>query len=351
MLQLIDSLSVTSGRFGYSGTGRAISDSQPLRRWIGSTRVFTALVCFVRGTRWGNNENVPQACFVIWCGDFSDVWFFWLVLNSTRGFYFTRFTRQFLEGHEHAKHAMDVRRSIDPKLLPHGLGHKSVTRETAAVCGWQSFRFPSFSKPHQRTSSSKASLHTSWHSWRRIDWVLDSCDPFRYPSVFIDSCWVFFVFLLSVSTGHPEVERSCVYTASSQHLQKRREVYAATNSLCCADGTAGRNHRLFGAEEGKGAWLVAITMQWPRLEARLVDFRPTLIRKAPLGTRSECNQWSFNARDSKHLLSLGSLRTICIDMSVPESWVKRLCTRSHTFNHCVSSCRICFDKTNVFNYT
>lgn len=112
MLQLIDSLSVTSGRFGYSGTGRAISDSQPLRRWIGSTRVFTALVCFVRGTRWGNNENVPQACFVIWCGDFSDVWFFWPVLNSTRGFYFTRFTRQFLEGHEHAKHAMDVRRSI-----------------------------------------------------------------------------------------------------------------------------------------------------------------------------------------------------------------------------------------------
>ena len=73
MLQLIDSLSVTSGRFGYSGSGRAISDSQPLRRWIGSTRVFTALVCFVRGTRWGNNENVPQACFVIWCGDFSDV--------------------------------------------------------------------------------------------------------------------------------------------------------------------------------------------------------------------------------------------------------------------------------------
>lgn len=61
MLKLMHSLSVTSGRFGWSGTGRAISDSQPLRRWIGSTRVFTALVCFVRGTRWGNNEKCPTS--------------------------------------------------------------------------------------------------------------------------------------------------------------------------------------------------------------------------------------------------------------------------------------------------
>ena len=88
------------------------------------------------------------------------------------------------------------------------------------------------------------------------------------------------MFLLSVSTGHPEVERSCVYTASSQHLLKRREVYAATNSLCCADGTAGRNHRLFGAEEGKGAWLVAITML-AKIGGSLGGFSPHTDQESP----------------------------------------------------------------------
>ena len=146
------------------------------------------------GKQWELSHKLLLSFGAFWCRDFWDVWFLLTCFKLHQGFLvYTVYTSNFLEGHEHAKHAMDLRRSIDPKLLPHGLGRKSVNNNKGDSCSMWMTKFP-FSITFQASSKDKFFESLPQHKLTLME--ADCMSPWFLWSLQI--CFSIYAFLLSI---------------------------------------------------------------------------------------------------------------------------------------------------------